>query len=132
MPVKNNVGKSYKKLVGKIAGDLTEDVVTKISAVGLANALSLTPNDTGNLINSQFRDVKQTSNGWSAKVGFTANYAYYVHEAKGVLLGTNTPRGKGRSGNVWDPDAEPQFLVKGFERDGAEEIQQIIKRGYKL
>jgi len=132
MPVKkNNVSKSYNKLIGRITGVMTEEAVTKIAIVGQANAAQLTPIDTSNLINSQFRNIRREGDGWTATVGYTAAYAFFVHEAKGVLLGAGVSRGKGR-GNVWDPGAEPQFLRKGFERDGATEIQQIIKRSYKL
>ena len=132
MPIKkNNVSKSYNKLIGKIAGVTSEKAVTEIAIVGQANAAAITPDDTSNLINSKFRTTKKTSTGWMATVGYTAEYAFFVHEAKGVLLGAGVSRGKGR-GNVWDPGAEPQFLRKGFERDGAAEIQQIIKRSYKL
>jgi hypothetical protein len=37
-----------------------------------------------------------------------------------------------RKGNYWDPDGEPDFLRKGFERDGLNEIKAIIKQGYKV
>lgn len=132
MPITKNTALSeYKKLVGRISGAMTEEAVTKIAIVGQSNAAALTPIDFGNLINSQFREVRATATGWEASVGYTADYALYVHEAPGALLGTNTPRGKNR-GNVWSPDAEPQFLVKGFERDGAQEIQRILATEYKI
>ena len=133
MPItKNTAAKGYKKLIGQIRGATTEQAVTKISIVGQANASSLTPADTNNLRNSQFRNVQATATGWSASVGYTANYALYVHEAKGTLLGTATPRGKASRGNVWDPGAEPEFLRKGFEREGRQEIERILTVEYRI
>lgn len=148
MPVKNNVSKNYNNLVSKISGPISKRCMTEITIVGQANAAALTPILDGNLINSQYRKVNKTVEGWEGKVGYTANYAAAVHGMSGKLKGK--PRSSVKSftahagtsrestafgsdeGNFWDPDAEPQFLRKGFERDGAEEIQQIIKRSYKL
>ncbi len=133
MPItKNTAVSGYKKLIGRISGAMSEDAVTKIAIIGQSNAAAITPVDTSNLLNSQFRNVQATALGWSASVGYTANYALYVHQAPGTLLGTGTPRGKGSRGNVWDTGAEPQFLRKGFERDGADEIQRILAAEYRL
>ncbi|MAX51663.1 MAG: hypothetical protein CMH22_15990 [Methylophaga sp.] len=128
----DTVRKNFAKKVGEISGGMTEKTVTQVLIAGGKYAAALTPVATSNLINSSYRDVKKTASGYEGRMGFGANYAEYVHNAKGVLLGTNTPRYPKSDGNVWDPDAEPQFLVKGFERDGAAEIQAIIKQGYRV
>ena len=131
MPVTNNVTSNYNQLLSRISGPMTKTTVTKIAIVGQSNAAQLTPIDTSNLINSQYRSVARNFTGWTAKIGYTANYAAFVHNAAGTLLGTNTPRSSG-GGNAWDPGAEPEFLKKGFQRDGAAEIQLIISRSYNL
>lgn len=136
MPVKgaDKVRENYKSLVGKISGQITEEAMTRILIVGQSNAANLTPTDTSNLINSQFREVRRVGDRTIGTVGYTASYAIYVHEAKGVLLGTGTPRNSsdpGR-GNVWDPNGAPEFLLKGFERDGMEEIKKIIREAYRV
>lgn len=128
MPIKrNNIRQHYKQFTQEV-WSASEDAVTKIMIIGQAHAASLTPIDTSNLINSAYREITTSGGKVIGAVGYTANYAGYVHDAPGKLLGTNTPRSSsdiGR-GNVWDPDAEPEFLVKGFEREGADEIRQII------
>jgi len=65
----------------------------------------------------------------TGRVGYTASYAARVNAAGGTLKGKPRPDG---SGNYWDPDAEPYFLRKGFERDGIADIKATIQRGYKL
>ncbi len=64
-------------------------------------------------------------------VGYRANYAASVHgKTREALRGEQRPR-KG-AGNYWEPDAESEFLKKGFERDGKNEIEQMIKEAYKV
>lgn len=120
------------KLVGRIAGDLTERTITEILIIGAGEAAVLTPVATSLLINSQYRQVTQVAGGVKGRVGYTAEYAAAVNAAKGTLIGTNTPRSPATLGNVWDPGAEPDFLRKGFEREGADAIKAAIKRGMAL
>ncbi|MFQ0991319.1 hypothetical protein [Gilliamella apicola] len=91
----------------------------------------ITPMDMSNLINSQFRELIPIPNGWTGRVGYTANYAAYVNNAKGTLKGKKRT-GKKSHGNYWDPHAEPDFIHQGFERDGKEAIKQVIRDGYKI
>lgn len=120
------------KLVGRISGDLSERTVTEILIIGQGEAANLTPVATSLLINSSYRKVNGSAHGVHGRVGYTAAYAAAVNAAKGTLLGTNTPRSPASLGNVWDPGAEPDFLRKGFEREGAEAIKAAIKRGMAL
>ncbi|MCY0800681.1 hypothetical protein N0398_06440 [Providencia rettgeri] len=125
-----------------IATQRTARVMQEISITGAAYAAAITPIDTSNLINSQYRQLQKIPNGYEARVGYSANYAAAVSQMKGKLKGQ--PRedfGKTRSGvsfgggtgkgRYWDPNAEPDFLRKGFE-NAVPEIQEIIKRGYKI
>lgn len=105
-------------------------------------ATLMTPVDTSNLINSQYRIVKNTGTKVIAAIGYTAKYAAAVHEMSGKLMGQ--PRadfgvtrdgvtfggGTGR-GNYWDPDAEPKFLSKAGN-DNLAEIDQAVERAMKL
>lgn len=145
MPVTGGrkVRQSMRRQVQQITQDLTPRVVKEVLIIGEGYAAALTPIDTSNLINSGFRTVTNTATGTVGVVGYTADYAAYVHEASGKLKGK--PRSSvnsfgtrdGRTafasdkGNFWDPDAEPGFLTKGFERDGAAEIAAHIKRRYR-
>lgn len=93
-------------------------------------ATLMTPVDTSNLINSQYRIVKNTGTKVVAAIGYTAKYAAAVHEKPGVLRGAGVMRPSGR-GDYWDPDAEPQFLSKAGDENLAE-IDQAVERAMKL
>ncbi len=58
--------------------------------IGLESAV-LVPIDTSTLVNSQFREVVIKGTRLTGRIGYSANYAAYVHEAKGIHLG-KTPR----------------------------------------
>lgn len=132
-----------KALVGRIAGDLTERTVTEILIIGAGYASIMTPVDTSLLINSQYRHVTHVFGATFGRVGYTAAYAAAVNAMSGKLKGQpradfGTTRagvafGGGTGvGNYWDPGGEPDFLRKGFERDGKDDIQAAIKRGMAL
>ena len=93
-------------------------------------ATLMTPVDTSNLINSQYRIVKNTGTRVIAAIGYTAKYAAAVHAKSGTLRGKGIMRSSGR-GNYWDPDAEPQFLSKAGD-DNLSEIDQAVERAMKL
>lgn len=145
MPVKGikRVKMNMRNLVTRITGPVTEKVVTEVMIVGMGYASLITPVDTSTLINSSFRELKSAPNGVKAKVGYTARYAAAVNAMSGKLKGEprqhfgQTRAGVGFGGgtgvgNYWDPNAEPDFLRKGFERDGMADIKATIKRGYKV
>ncbi|WP_232415819.1 HK97 gp10 family phage protein [Klebsiella oxytoca] len=107
-----------------------------------ARAAYYTPIDTSTLINSQFREIETRGVRITGRIGYSANYAAYVHEMPGKLKGQ--PRahfGSTRSGqqfgggtgtgNYWDPHAEPQFLAKGAneERDA---VDAVIRKEMSL
>lgn len=138
-----SVRKNWQNLVKQITGPKAQATVTKVMIIGGMYADLLTPVDTGNLLRSRFREVTREGNGWVGKYGYTAAYAAAVHGMSGKLKGR--PRGdfgKTRSGqafgggtgvgNYWDPNAEPEFLTKGFERDGLDAIRKAIIDGMKV
>lgn len=127
-----SVRKNWAKLVDRITGPMSQKTVTEVMVVGGMYADLLTPNALGNLLRSRFREVSQSGNGWVGRYGYTAAYAAAVHGAKGTLKGTNTPRPTPGTGNYWDPDAEPEFLTKGFERDGLDAIKKAIIKGMSV
>lgn len=93
-------------------------------------ATLMTPVDTSNLINSQYRIVKNEGRRVVAAIGYTARYAAAVHEKPGTLRGAGVMRPSGR-GAFWSPDAEPQFLSKAGD-DNLSEIDQAVERAMKL
>lgn len=147
----DNVRKMFAKKVGEISGPMTEETVTRVLIIGGMYASALTPIDTSTLINSQYRKVEKTLVGYAGEIGYGARYAEAVHDSPGTLKGqprADFGRTSNRSsvgpqrptsfgggtgvGNYWDPNAEPGFLTKGFERDGKSEIEAVIKRSYRI
>lgn len=131
MPVRG-VDKVRSKLAStfeKIKGPMTEETIVEVLIIGGSYSDRLTPMELGTLVGSRFREVRRGANGWAGRYGYTAKYAAAVHEKPGTLAGE--PRASGR-GKYWDPDGEPQWLVKGFERDGLQDIRAAIKRNMQL
>lgn len=153
MPVKNMgpVRSKLKATFEEIAGPMTEECITTVLIIGGGYADALTPIDLGTLVNSRFRSVKKVGDGWHGQYGYTAKYAAAVHDMSGKLkgqpredfgmtsnrseFGPKMPEafgGGSHTGNYWDPMGEPQWLTKGFERDGLAEIKDAIKREMQL
>src|SRR6478736_5557506 len=133
MPVKNNslnkVRAKLKGIIDDIGNNKSQKAITAALIVGGGHANVMTPMDTGNLVNSQFRAVEKSGKGWHGRMGYTANYAAAVHAMKGKLkgqprahfgktgnqssAGPQMPKAFGGGtgqGNYWDPQGEPQFL----------------------
>lgn len=131
----------FKAVVSEIDGPRTEKALHMILSEGAALAKTMTPMDTGNLLNSQTRpEIRQSGGKSIGTVSYTARYAAAVHSAPGKLKGQ--PRADfGRTGagvafgggtgkgNYWDPHAEPGFLTKGFE-EIKPAIPAILKAAY--
>lgn len=114
-----------------------------------ADAALMTPIDTSNLVNSQFKDVDLSGVRITGKIGYSAAYALYVHNASGKLkgkprahfgktsnrsaVGPQKPKefgGGTGQGNYWDPGGEPQFLVKAMNNN-KEIIKDIFSKELK-
>lgn len=112
----------------KLIGEKASRTMVEVLIAGRSYTLMLTPIDTSNLVNSAFIDVRTRKNGVSGRFGFTANYAAEVHGMSGA--GKGRPRANG-NGNYWDPDAEPEFVRKGFE-DNRRQLDAVVQRGMKI
>lgn len=104
----------------------------------LESAAVITPIDTSTLVNSRFIDFDSSGNRITAKVGFSASYAAYVHDAPGKLKGQprahfgTTRSGKQFGGGTeqgvyWGPGGEPQFLKKLLNRLSHESLKLLQK-----
>ncbi|MDE9540389.1 HK97 gp10 family phage protein [Xenorhabdus bovienii] len=69
-------------LIGDIRGKKVARAMYKALYIGSAHAALYTPIDTSTLINSQFRDVRFQGTRLTGRVGYSANYAVYVHDPK--------------------------------------------------
>lgn len=145
MPIRGikQVQRNMRQVLDEIKNERTYKVLTHCYLIGGGYADMLTPVDTSFLVNSRFHLIQDTRTGMSMIYGYMAEYAGWVHDMPGKLKGE--PRahfGKTREGVAfgggtekgayWDPNAEPEFLKKGFERDGYDEIVRAIERGYKI
>ncbi|HHY0622718.1 TPA: hypothetical protein ACVU5F_000714 [Vibrio parahaemolyticus] len=133
----------FTKIAEDIVGIRTDAALYAILSEGGALAQTMVPIDTGTLANSQYApEIEQRGGQTIGTIGYTAAYAGAVHEMSGKLKGQprahfGTTRegvefggGTGK-GNYWDPDAEPQFLTKGFKQLEPH-IPAILERIYRV
>lgn len=134
MPVRglDQTRRNLEKLTEQIRGRMSERALTEALIVAEGYAASLTPMDTGHLLQSMFREVKPHGNGYTGRIGYTANYAAAVHAMPGTLRGQPRDQKNPGRGDFWDPDAEPEFLTKAIERDGYRDIQATLRKHMKL
>lgn len=128
---------NLNRIIDDIQGrKVVRGIQSALMLVGI-RAAYYTPVDSSTLLNSQFRELMVNGTRITGRVGYSANYAAYVHAMSGKLKGQ--PRahfGKTRegqefgggtgTGNYWDPHGEPQFLTKGAneERDAVDAVMR--------
>lgn len=121
--------RKVKIALDSISENRAPAAVMEALIIGTGMAATMTPVDTGTLINSQFRRLTyQGADSVKGMAGYTAAYAAAVHGKSGIAKGK--PRANG-NGNYWDPAGEPEFLTKGFEQSKAE-IDAAVKRRMQM
>ncbi|UQY45301.1 HK97 gp10 family phage protein [Mixta hanseatica] len=105
-------------LIGDIQGRKAARAIQSALIIGSSQASLYTPIDTNTLINSQFRELNANGTRLTGRVGYSANYAAYVHDP-------NIPQNFRRS------TAQKEFLTKGFE-DTRDVIDRTIKKEMEL
>ncbi len=153
MPVKGieSVRRRLRVVTDRIDGPTTDAAVRQILQEGGAESDAMTPQDTGNLLNSRYAPrITQQPGKTIGIIGYTARYAAAVHDAPGKLKGqpranfgttsnhsTAGPQaptafgGGTGQGNYWDPAGEPGFLRKGFE-EIKPSVPAILKVVYRV
>lgn len=106
------------KLIGDIQGRKAVRAIYKALYIGGAQASLYTPIDTSTLINSQFRDVNVSGKMLTGRVGYSANYAVYVHDPS---VKQNFRRSTARK----------EFLNLGFE-ESRSQIDKAVADEMKL
>ncbi len=109
---------NLSKLIGDIQGRKAVRAIYKALYIGGAQASLYTPIDTSTLINSQFRDVNVSGKILTGRVGYSANYAVYVHDPS---VKQNFRRSTARK----------EFLKLGFE-ESRSQIDKTIADEMKL
>ena len=94
--------RNLSKLIGDIQGKKAVRAITKALVIGSTQAALYTPIDTSTLLNSQFREIDVNGMKLTGRVGYSANYAAYVHD----------PEVKQKFRRA---SAKKEFLTKGFE-----------------
>lgn len=103
---------NMSKFIDDVRGKKSIRAMTKALIIGSTQAALYTPIDTSTLINSQFRDMEFKGTRLVGRVGYSANYAVYVHDPAIKQIFRRAT-------------AEKEFLVKGFE-DTKEQIEAAI------
>lgn len=146
----SNAKKNLNDLINDVKGRKAVRAIQSALILGSSRAAYYTPIDTSTLINSQFREMDFSGVLITGRVGYSANYAAYVHEMSGKLkgqprahfgvtsnhssLGPQKPKkfgGGTEKGNYWDPHAEPHFLSKGFDEE-REAIDKVMLKELSL
>lgn len=87
-----------------------ERALTGVGIVVANKAQEYTPVEYGLLINSQYRRVDAYANRYTVSIGYTQDYAVYLHGTK-TYSPLWKPREPGKKeGPAWNPDAKPRFL----------------------
>ncbi|HAH9736196.1 TPA: HK97 gp10 family phage protein [Escherichia coli] len=110
--------KNLNALIGDIQGRKVVRAVQSALIIGGSQAALYTPIDTSTLLNSQFRDITVNGIRVTGRVGYSANYAMYVHDP-------NVPQTFRRA------TAQKEFLTKGFE-DTRRQIDAVIAKEMSL
>lgn len=105
-------------LINDVQGRRVVRAVQSALLIGGAQAAIYTPIDTSTLLNSQFREIDANGTKVTGRVGYSANYAVYVHDP-------NIPQKFRRA------TARKEFLTKGFE-DTREQIDRVMKQELSL
>jgi hypothetical protein len=152
MPAKGieQVRGNLKKIFADIENNKAKKAAFVAVTVGGGIADVHTPMDTGNLLNSRFKVIEKSTKGWTARYGYTANYAAAVHSFTGKLkgqpratfgktgnqsqFGPQMPKDFGGGtgqGNYWGPQGEPHWLNYAFD-DHREKIDAAVFEAMKL
>ena len=102
------------RFVNDVQGRKAIRAIQSALIIGSSQAALYTPIDTSTLLNSQYREVTASGTRLTGRVGYTANYAVYVHDP-------NVPQTFRRS------TARKEFLAKGFE-DTKSQIDAVIRK----
>ncbi|NCI06365.1 HK97 gp10 family phage protein [Cronobacter sakazakii] len=105
-------------IIADVQGRKVVRAIQSAMLIGSTQAALYTPIDTSTLLNSQFRELNANGTRVTGRVGYSANYAVYVHD----------PAVQQTFRRV---TARKEFLTKGFE-DTREQIDRVMKQELSL
>lgn len=112
------VSANLNALVGNITGRKVTRAIQAAMLIGGAQATLFTPIDTSTLINSQFREITVNGTRVTGRVGYSANYAVFVHDPKVKQTFRRAT-------------ARKEFLTLGFE-DSRDEIEAAMHQEMRI
>lgn len=112
------VSANINALVGNITGRKVTRAIQAAMLIGGAQATLLTPIDTSTLINSQFREITVNGTRVTGRVGYSANYAVFVHDPKVKQTFRRAT-------------ARKEFLTLGFE-ESRDEIEAAMHQEMRI
>jgi len=115
----DNVLRNLNKEITKVEGLSMKGLIRAAIIIrrDMDKTSPLIPIDEGNLRASWFTDPRRTSKGPSLRMGFAANYAWYVHE----MVGANFQR----------PGAGAKFFEASLKRNKGK-ILEVIRKEAKI
>lgn len=112
------VSANINALVGNITGSKVTRAIQAAMLIGGAQATLFTPIDTSTLINSQFREITVNGTRVTGRVGYSANYAVFVHDPKVKQTFRRAT-------------ARKEFLTLGFE-ESRDEIEAAMHQEMRI
>lgn len=144
------VQQKLNRLIDDTSGRKAARAIQSAMLIIGAESATMVPVDTSMLLNSQYREFEIKGTRVTGRVGYSAAYALYVHNASGKLKGQ--PRahfgrtsnhsefgpqkpvefgGGTGTGKYWDPHGEPQFLTKAVQKT-KDQVAAVIKKEMEL
>lgn len=99
-----SVSRNVNRIINDIQGRKIVRALQSAMILGAARAALYTPIDTSALLNSQFREIVTGGTVVTGRVGYSTNYAVYVHDPA-------NPQKFRRA------TAKKEFLTLGFEEE---------------
>lgn len=109
---------NLNRIIQDVRGRKVVRALQSALVLGSSQAALYTPIDTSTLLNSQYREINASGTRVTGRVGYSANYAVYVHDP-------NIPQTFRRS------TAQKEFLTKGFE-DTRSQIDAVVRKELSL
>ena len=109
---------NLNRIIQDVQGRKVVRALQSAMIIGSSQAALYTPIDTSTLLNSQFREITTNGTRVTGRVGYSANYAVWVHDP-------NVPQ------NFRRATARKEFLTKGFE-DTRDQIDAVVKKELSL
>ncbi|HEI8775630.1 hypothetical protein [Enterobacter cloacae] len=113
-----NVTRNMNRIINDIQGRKIVRALQSALLIGGTRAALYTPIDTSALLNSQFREIISNGALITGRLGYSTNYAVYVHDPA-------NPQRFRRS------TAKKEFLTAGFEEERSA-IDAVVTRELSL